>query len=106
LGYSSGFGNFNLERMMATKTCKFCRSEVDAEAYKCSHCGEWLRAKKKSGAILVAAISVVVALSCITGFLYIQQQGRKAIQERREEIKRAEEQNRLEILDEMMSQTK
>lgn len=53
---------------MSQKTCKFCRSTVDELAYKCPHCGEWIRKKKKLGGIIAGA-SLVVVVMVIVSFM-------------------------------------
>ncbi len=29
--------------MAELTTCPFCKGEIDADALKCRHCGEWFR---------------------------------------------------------------
>jgi len=45
--------------MSETKRCPYCNEEINAQAKKCKHCGEWLEEKEpvSSGTTIIAAFS-------------------------------------------------
>jgi len=58
---------------MATKKCPFCGEEIDENAVKCKHCGEFLtkdakkehRKDSQSGLIITLIVLAIIALILI-----------------------------------------
>lgn len=58
---------------MATKKCPYCSEEIDADAIKCKHCGEYLtrdakkeaRKEKRGGLGTFLIILAIIALILI-----------------------------------------
>jgi ribosomal protein L40E len=47
--------------------CQYCRAEVDPQAFKCSHCGSWVRRPRywSYKDTVIAAVIAVAALVAI-----------------------------------------
>ena len=41
--------------MPATVTCPYCKGEIDADALKCRHCGEWVSSEAGEEAVKLKA---------------------------------------------------
>jgi len=54
------------EPMPQRGCCPYCRAQVDPQATKCPHCGEWIKArwarKDISGTVLVVLVVVILLL--------------------------------------------
>lgn len=47
---------------MATKKCKYCAEEIDENAIKCKHCGEFLTKESKKTAVKESRSGLVTFL--------------------------------------------
>ena len=58
----------NKESSGSTKKCPFCSGEIEADAKKCRHCGEWLGKNKRGISIvwkIILAIFLLIAVLAV-----------------------------------------